>query len=353
MFNGIILTVYLFTGYSVFAVTQADPEAPLALPRTLADEIASTLPEPTSSAASSSTSFQRTMTSASSQVQHAPGQERFDEEDYELQAALQASLMTNPAMDVDEDEDVEEPPPLSRRTIPLPASSQSQSPSYSDIASGAHTPHAPALEEDEELDPVAASMARNQRLLEQMQREQAYAHREIWSEADLNPEEAEALEQRREARRRQEEEEEEQLRRAIEESERMAREYESKQVKDGSEDDDEEMEPQPRGANLGSSSHYTADRVYDDEDAELQAALKASLEGLPPDFQHVEVEEPVRPLNSTSQTPPAPAPIQSKDREDNESIASTETSITENAPEPEEQLSVDEIRRRRLARFGL
>ncbi|RXW24964.1 hypothetical protein EST38_g868 [Candolleomyces aberdarensis] len=375
LYLGMVLQQAETEGYSVFAVTQADPEGELALPRTLADEIATTLPEPSSaaSASTSGTSFQRTMTSASSpsvtQAQSGPQQERFDEEDYELQAALQASLMTNQAMDVDDDDDDEAavPPPISRRTIPLPASSQSQTPSRSDSASGTHTPQAGAMEEDAELDPVAASMARNQRLLEQMQREQAYAHREIWSEADLTPQEAEALGQRREARRREEEEEEEELRKAIEESERMAREYESKQnrsPKDGGNDDDddedEDMEPQPNPSttapNLGSSSYYHADRVYDDEDAELQAALKASLEGLPPDFEHpVEVEEPTRPSNPPSQPAPAPvpAPIQSKDREDNASIASTETSITENAPEPEEQLSVDEIRRRRLARFGL
>lgn len=220
--------------------------------------------------------------------------------------------------------------------------------------------------EQEELDPVAASMARNRHLLEQMQRQQAYAAREMWSEEDLTPEEAEALRQRREERRRQEEEEEEHIRLAIEESERMAREYQAQQsssnskekaATDSDEEIDEDMDPRAQSASTftPTAAYFSGDRVYDDDDAELQAALKASLEGLPSDFQHPVLPPPAQPTHTSSSqvTPPAPAPVAAQDKDDTASIASTDTAESEAVvPEPVEELSLEEIRRRRLARFG-
>ena len=344
-------------------MTQANPQQPLALPRVLADEIAETLPEPSSASSSSNTSFRRTLDT--SEAPH-PSTDNLDEEDYELQAALQASLMASRSTNVSsedmyDDGEVDEemnppfpPPSVPRPVVPLPHSVAANAFSTGGSSSGAQTPQT-------ELDPVAASMARNRQLLERMRQEQEHAQRELWSEADLDPEEAEALQQRREARRRQEEEEEEMLRRAIEESERTYREHTSKRP----EDEDEEIEElesagAPYSASAFTPAYYSSDRVYDDDDAELQAALKASLEHVPAGYQHPNFEEPPQPVHTSSTYPTSgsntatPASISSKDREENASIASTEASANE-APEPEveEQLSVDEIRRRRLARFGL
>ena len=101
-------------------------------------------------------------------------------------------------------------------------------------------------------------------------------------------------------------------------------------------------------------------RVYDDEDEELQAALRASLETVPEGFRMPSpppIPAPVRRASqqSTPQavTPPVPAhppsqppPLERQASEDFE----TESEGTAE-PEPE-QLSMEEIRRRRLARFG-
>lgn len=287
----------------------------------------------------------------------------FEDEDYELQAALQASLMHgDDTMDLD---DAPVPPPIaSRFTVPLPPSGM-QSPEFPALGSGLQTPQRAdsGSLEHEELDPVAASMARNQQLLQHMQRQQAYAAQDVWSEEELNPEEAEALRQRREERRRQEEEEEEQLRLAIEESERMARERDQQSSSSdpegtkGDTESDEEIDeaagnqPHSAPAFIPSAAYYSNDRVYDDDDAELQAALKASLEGVAPGFQHPALPEPVKPTHTSSlqTTPPMPSAA-ALDKDETSSIASTESEAP--VPEPTEELSIEEIRRRRLARFG-
>jgi len=74
----------------------------------------------------------------------------------------------------------------------------------------------------------------------------------------------------------------------------------------------------------------TGTRVYDDDDAELQAALKASLE-------HHQSQ------SSTSHM----------EADDGESVLSESTASLAEPADAEAALSVDEIRRRRLARFGL
>lgn len=80
-------------GYSVFAVTQADPDAPLGLPRTEADAIASTLPEPSSASRANPQRPPAKRFGEPSSPDDLPEDLDLEDEDYELQAALQASLM--------------------------------------------------------------------------------------------------------------------------------------------------------------------------------------------------------------------------------------------------------------------
>lgn len=98
-------------------------------------------------------------------------------------------------------------------------------------------------------------------------------------------------------------------------------------------------------------------RIIDDEDAELQAALKASLEELPEGFvppatpprQSVHVSQP--PVHSREQ-PSRPAPVVPSDDEAEDAPQdSGKGKAREESPEVE-KLDVDEMRRRRLARFG-
>jgi len=96
----------------------------------------------------------------------------------------------------------------------------------------------------------------------------------------------------------------------------------------------------------------------DDEDAQLQAALKASLEGLPQDY--VPPATPPHRLVHTSQPPPIlrepppgqpPAELSDAEDGDTQEESSGKGKAREESPEMEE-VDMDEIRRRRLARFG-
>ena len=322
-------------GYSVFAVTQADPDSPLALPRTEADMIAPTLPEPSSvSAANPERSFRpdfKKPQPGESSSDHAEALEGFEDEDYQLQAALQASLM---------DENLDQP--FSPRYFPtLQSTINSSSSSHSGSAlpeSGSHTPRSSqhiggsmSLPGHADADPVAASAERNRLLLQRMKEEQEYAQREVWSGVDLTPEEHIALQARREQRQKEEQEEAEAIRRAIEKSKALAQ---RSQLEFG-----EDIEIDDENHNMDAESSHTlknfvqGNRVYDDDDADLQAALKASLEHMPPNH------------------PPSQRP---SDVEDRDSIVSDTTSGTEEATSNvTPAVSLDEIRKRRLARFGV
>jgi Ataxin-3 len=285
--------------------------------------IASTLPEPTSiSAANPERSlihnFEESRPRGSSA--HTEELEGFEDEDYQLQAALQASLM----------DDNPDQPSFSPRYIPAlqPAinySSQSRSGSAGP-GSGSHTPRSAqhiggsmSLPGHADVDPVVASAERNRVLLQRMKEEQEYAQREVWSGVDLTPEEHTALQARREQRQREEREEAEAMQRAIEESKALAQRSQF-EVGGANEIDDENHDMDAE------RSHVDGNRVYDDDDTELQAALKASLE------QHLK-------------SPP--------DVEDTESIVSDTTSAAEESTsDVTSAVSLDEIRRRRLARFG-
>jgi len=360
LYLGMVLQQAEADGYSVFAVTQIDPSAQVALPRTEADEIASTLPEPRGTL-SSMQPFPPLLaehSSVASASVHNPSTEGadFGDEDYELQAALQASLMGPRSYNYPSTPLA--PPPLTRAFAHLPPLPDLHTPSSSN--SGAETPtfESPA-EQLTDLDPVAASMERNRLVLQRMRQEQEYAQRELWAENAAGPDAAALrLERQREA-----DEEAELLRRAIEESEATARAEGHVQDidEDGDDDDDMDFEPLIRQNAYPSMGQVASNSVYDDDDAELQAALKASLEHVPEGW-----ELPVLP----HQTPgPPPSPFSTipagnentgsewqRDKDDAESVVSdeTNTTTTDNTTSdvPVEAVSVDELRRRRLAKFG-
>jgi Ataxin-3 len=280
-------------GYSVFAVIQADPSAPLALPHTEADEVASTLPEPSQPRSESHNSA------------------GFDDEDLELQAALQASI-TGTASYVS--------PSGSRPEL--------ESSSAQNTVSGAATPNARAASDSDPtasgtgVDPVAASMTRNRIIMERIRREQELAQRELY-EAESN-----RIDRRRTASQ---EEEEELLRRAIAESKAEAQ-REGRALED---DEDEIMEPDflPPAGNI-----YPNDRVYDDEDEELQMALQESLEAVPEGF-------------------PSDIPPQlNQGIETSSKVEVNDTSVPsshqQEVPQEAQAVNIDEIRKKRLARFG-
>lgn len=305
--------VFLADGYSVFVVMQTNPEGPLALTRTDADVLASTIPEPTSSGRG--TQIQRSGMEAIEGV---------EDEDLELQAALQASLYGGSHSVF-----VPNNPLPVRSTIPLPGSGPSSA-----AASGIVTPTGVDMLDDdldstslpdldEMADPVAASLARNQRLLSRMQKEQQAAQRELWDEQGDDEQSAH--------RRRELAEEEEMLRRAIEESEAMAQ-------QSGSTDMRNLEAPTPPPSAFPQAG---GGRFYDDEDAELQAALKASLE-------HPGMAD----VTSSSTTPTAPSALNAASISEDAEMKDADTSIEAEESEAAKPADMDEIRRRRLARFG-
>ena len=377
------------TGYSVFAVVQADPNGPLALNRTEADEVASTLPEPSRSTVSRLSTSRHSTTPASGSGAEMAVVDGFEDEDMQLQAALQASLMGG----------------ATEFSIPLHSSSGSSSSSGSGLTShtGVRTPtqqgslppmtaHPPFDFQRLDIpprvfpapphlsaDPVAASMARNRMIMERMRREQEMALSEQYEDEVTRIQAADTSASRtargaRQSRAEEEEEEEELVRRAIEASQAETGSSGSSPVVIDDDDDDdyvaadEEMDvdidsdeeeynlPMDRRPPLQAAAapvppvpSYSTHRVYDDDDAELQAALKASLESAPEGFTIPDIP----PLPVPPPPPmPTPAPNLSapsrRGAEDDE--ARSEVSVE--APLQEEQLSVDEVRRRRLARFG-
>ncbi|KAJ7703173.1 Josephin-domain-containing protein [Mycena rosella] len=307
LYLGMVLQQAETDGYSVFAVTQADPSTPPALPHTEADDIANTLPEPNS--ANNLQSFISHGSGETSAVNRPTVIAGMEDEDYELQAALQASLMGDTSSD--------QPPPVVRHSVPLPPAETESSSSGSRFA--------PSLEPDvsSDLDPVAATMERNRLLLERMKAEQEYAQRELWASEEMA-----GVRERHTG-------EDEMIRRAIEESEASARiegherSADPRLAEDAGMEDLVQSHPNPR---------YTQDRVYDDDDAELQAALKASLEQLPDGWQLPEQANRHDSTGLPSTSVDDRHPVEQSD-------ASRDIPVAED-------VSVDELRRRRLARFG-
>jgi Ataxin-3 len=335
-----------YPGYSVFAVVQKDPSSPLGLPRTEADHIACIVPE--------SSVPSRTRDTGSSS--HA-AIEGFEDEDMELQAALQASLAGSAAHS-----GADQP------YYPAPVSAASRDPIF---GSGSRTPverrgygvlaqarnNSEGEDEDEEVgqglgsstnryaslpadvdDPIAASRARSQAYMEQVRRQQEAALRDSYQEEVARMEAG--VGRRRNTRAEQEEAE---LLAAIEESRAM---HETLgDATPPTRDEDEDEQPQP--------ATFGADRVYDDEDAELQAALKASLESLPEGFRIPTTPPAVQParlpLPTSSHLPPTAPEQREEDNDDVETESEADSSIVmDQAP----QVSMEELRKKRLERFG-
>ncbi|KAF5370893.1 hypothetical protein D9758_002032 [Tetrapyrgos nigripes] len=288
-------------GYSVFVVTQTDETSPLALPRTEADDVAATLLEPSS---------------ASKGTSSALNTEDLEDDDWELQAALQASLQHT------DDDSTHSGPPPRRTSIPLPST---------DIGATASSSHLepPSIAES---DFGAAS----RRMLQRMQAEQEYAQRELWNG---NPRPAD--------------DDDEILRRVLAESEAMVNAEPTQRSTAGQ---DIEVDPgmdmdTPIRQSGGHPSILSgaSERNYDDEDAELQAALKASLEDMPsawpvsePSTAGVTMPDNITNTTTLSSTIPASVSVASEDIDD----ADMESSGPSEAPD------IEEMRKRRLARFG-
>jgi ataxin-3 len=202
-----------------------------------------------------------------------------------------------------------------------------------------------------DVDPVSASMERNRIIMERMRQEQEAALREQYEEEIAQFGQA----QERHSPQRGEtevENEDELLRRAMEESlaEHRARTGDDVEI---TESDDKEDYDAP----VARSNTHTMVRVYDDDDAELQAALKASLETMPPGFT-LPPSAPLPPPQRLTNEPPGAETSASQTVEESEAETETETETDaegvsgETAQAIREEVSIEEMRRRRLARFG-
>ena len=108
-------------------------------------------------------------------------------------------------------------------------------------------------------------------------------------------------------------------------------------------------------------------RVYDDEDEEFQAALRASLASMPEEFvpppsplpvrappqpQRPSLTESVRSSGTTAVATPPLEPVVSSTSHDDDDDDEAPLERLSSPPPVEETVDVDEMRRRRLARFG-
>lgn len=324
-------------GYSVFAVLPASEGADelKTLPHTDADDVASTLPEPTSAHMGTRLSTSRAAIARASSSKSPAPVSGFEDEDLELQAALQASLTGAGQPDY---------------------VAFGQSTSTSHATSSLPTPPNPSTEiaraQSEPVDdPVAASIARSKAIMQRMQREQEMALREGYhDEVAMGFGGADGLMTTRptgepsrsyETQTPGEMEEAEAIRQAIEESRADRNGADDNQEAMDISDGDAAVQPSilpPSSIHLPipASRPMASDRVYDDEDSELQAALKASLEGLPEGF----VVPPTPPRVIASAAVP--------------DLSDSVASENDNEEEEEKPVEIDaeEMRRRRLARFA-
>lgn len=314
LYLGMFLQQAESDGYSIFTVTQIDPDAPSQIPHVDADDIASTFTLPAT-------------TSASPALQ-GDVETGFENEDMELQAALQASL----AGAGEHSSSWARPgsfPPAQSSLFASDIRGSRASSSTRGVIPGIPPNQDPYGNAD--VDPVAASMERGRVLMERMRQEQEFGFRQQYEE------EAARFGSRQPPYGRQagDGNEDEHLRRAIADSlaERRAR--------GELDDDDDDSEDSDYVPSLPPRIPYSTrpqDRVYDDDDANFQAALKASLESAPSEFTPL----PVEPLRARQA-------VVEETENDEQSEADTSTIASE---PPEEAVSVEEMRRRRLARFG-
>lgn len=346
--------IYWSIGYSVYAIRRIDPEDSLDIARTHADEVASTLNQPSSAGAAPLTAEPATGSSSRAADPADFGHiEGLEDEDMELQAALQASLGQH------EEITIPTGPPRAH-AVPRPWEVHSD------------------LPEDED-DPVASSIARSRSAMNQMLRHQEAAMREAREEevaygfppnryAPLAP--PTRLAPAPPARGTQgEEDEDEQLRQAL-----LASRAEAGADMDDDDDDGDYIPPPSRHAPPPvapaasrapladiSFAHHTG--VYDDDDAELQAALRASLEESP---GGAEVPSEVQVSRGAERSPPvsahlgparkAPtllrAPVVDSEDDDDEDEEENKKIEVQKPKEEAKPVDVDEMRRRRLERFG-
>ncbi|KAI8993859.1 Josephin-domain-containing protein [Trametes punicea] len=360
LYLGMFLQQAETEGYSVFAVLQRDPDGPLAIPRTEADELAASIPESAAGQFSSNRAAASAAPSSSSHPFH--GVEGLEDEDLELQAALQASL-SGGAFDPSAFSAFSAAPrggnydaqPVASHVIQSSTSYQRSNTGTTtvqrqyevindddeddEIVELPGPPTSAAREAAVPDDPVAASMARQRAVMEHMRRAQEAALQEQY-EDEIARFEAAAARRRQQAAaqgsRRGDEDEDELFRRAIAESEAMAQAHASRQA--------EEAESASAAPPAPAWHHH---RVYDDEDQELQAALRASLETVPEGFRVP--SPPPAAASRPAQPPSAPETLQPLQRQVS---SEAETESEAEIPEPQEELSMEEIRRRRLARFG-
>ncbi len=326
-----------YIGYSTFVVVPTDPDHPL--PQADADVIATALPRPTSSGPQYMSTVHTPQPPAG-----------LEDEDLQLQAALRASL--------GEAGDVSWKGAGSSVTAggvdPLTPSASMGFPSSSLLLSPPPIPPPSTRPAEQPTgNPVAASMARNQAFLQRMRQEQEAALREHYHDEVAGLEDDQPHRSSFGARNTVEDEDE-QLRRAIAESAEMAREQGLTQT----DNESTGIETDPETAYTGerTQGRLHGSRVYDDEDPELQAALQASLGEGPLGF--------FSPDSSTESSPFTSASMSSANSElststygddDGEGDTATEETGSDTAERPQppaEDLSIEEMRRRRLERFG-
>jgi ataxin-3 len=322
-------------GYSTFVVVPTDPENPL--PQSDADVIATTLPRPTSSGPQHLSTVHTPQPPAG-----------LEDEDLQLQAALQASL--GEPGDVSWDQGG--PSVMASGVDTVTPSTSIGSPPPSLLAPPPPIPPPSTRPADQPLgNPVAASMARNRAFLERMRQEQEAALREHYHDEVAHSEDDQPRGPSFGARSTVEDEEE-QLRRAIAESAEMAREQGLNQTDNESEVIGTESEA---GVDTSDRTHrqLPSDRVYDDEDAELQAALQASLGEGPPGFFSPDSSTESSPFTTVSAAS-ARSGLSSGtlEDEDGEGDTATEETGSDTAELPAGNLNIEEMRRRRLERFG-
>ncbi|KAH7888678.1 Josephin-domain-containing protein [Phlebopus sp. FC_14] len=342
MYLGMVLQQAEQEGYSVFVVIPSDSSGPQGLPHSDADDLASTLPDPSMAAPSTS------------RGQAASSETGLEDEDMELQAALQASLMSGNGGNMDRQTSARgmrsnHTPPVipAVRTFPgfTGGANSAVGPSQLGTSGQAIPPNQDPYG-NADADPVTASMERNRVIMERMRREQEVALREQYEEEVARFGEGQRWTS--EPRRGEDVDDEDELfRRAMAESltERDTRRQNDERDDDGGEG--YELSPTFR------SSGHSMNRVYDDDDAELQAALKASLESAPHGFTL-----PPSPLRPSAQRLVNPAPstvLHTAEKEKDESGIDTESEAdasTSSAAPLAEEVDVQEMRRRRLAKFG-
>ncbi|KAF8585934.1 Josephin-domain-containing protein [Ramaria rubella] len=331
LYLGMVLSQAEDEGYSVFAVLPIhEVDGPTILPHTEADVIASTLPPPTSAQMGTRLSTSRVPVASDASSSKPPVPEGFENEDLELQAALQASLSSGDIDFAAFAQGLSEPRAVSSLFTP-PSRASEPARLHADVAE----------------DPVAASMARNKAIMQRMQREQEMALREGYDEEvmlgfhGVNGTGVPNIGGPSRVRTTQtvgEVDEEEAIRRAIEVSRDGNRAGDSPDAMEALEEDEEWLPQRQDIRPTAPSAAASGNRVYDDEDSELQAALKASLEGLPGDF----VVPPMPPRTSAPSAPSrASVPLEA---------AAPEQEEEEETPAVE--IDAAEMRRRRLARFG-